>query len=353
MKVIAAIDVGYSNLKQAWLYVPDNVSGSSPLFKALKDLRSDNEEVRAESKLNTRIFPAGASPISELADSRSDNLMGHTVKLGDTQWRAPIDFADTQTVRRDFSGEYVKSDVWLALLKGALAEIDSPTIDTLVLGLPSSEFYKRPELKAYVEERATGPHELADKTVEVKKVVVIPQPLGTFYGQMLSCTNKEELEQLTESLVLVCDPGYYSFDFVLIQGGNRIYQDSSISTPNSVKAVCDNLRGVLKQKHQVNLQDGRIEQALRSDKTYVYAGGKKIEFSKELEEVAAEVASATLSEIRSSLHSKGYEPDIAIISGGGAKLFHKYIKDGTGVNRVDQADNPVMRNVIGYLHAAL
>lgn len=350
MKVIAALDIGYSNLKMAWLYVPDNAKGSSVLYRALKDARSGDTE---NNSLETRIFPAGASPVSELADARATSLLGHNVLIGDEQWRAPINFSDTQTVRRDFSSEYVRSDVWLALMKGGLAEIDSPEIETLVLGLPSSEFYRRPELIELIVERAKKVHDLGGRSVEVKNVQVVPQPLGTFYGQMLSCSNSEEVEQLTESLVLVCDPGYYSFDFVLVQNGNRIYPDSSISTPNSVKAVCDNLRVVLKDKHKVNLQEGRIEEALRVSRTYVHAGGKKITFAQELEEVCKAVASTTLSEIRSSLHSKGYEPDIAIISGGGAELFEQYIKEGTGVNRVDRAQNPVMSNVIGYLHAAL
>lgn len=355
MKIFAAVDIGYSNLKVAWLNAPDNSEGLRVLRRGIKDCRDDDESVRANSSLVTRIFPAGASPVQDLADTRSTNQIGHTFKMNDTEWRAPIDFADTQVNRRDFSSLYVKSDEWLALLRGALAEIGSPEIETLVLGLPSGEFYNEElGLKALLQERAQGIHELTDDLqVNVKKVKVIPQPLGTFYGQMLSCATADEVQLLTESLVLVCDPGYYSFDFVLISGGNRIYPDSSISTPNSVKEVCDRLRQRLKQDHGVNLQDGRIESALRQGKAQVFAGGKRIPFEKELQEIAEKVANTTLSEIRSSLHSQGYEPDIAILAGGGAKIFEPYILKGTGVNRVDHAEDPVMMNVIGYLRDAV
>lgn len=355
MKTFVAADIGYSNLKMAWLSVPDNTKNPiSVLFRGIKDSRSDDPEERENSSLVTKIFPAGASPVADLADTRASDLSGHTIMLDGKEWRAPIDFADTQVNRRDFSNLYVKSDEWLALLRGTLAEAAVSEVDTLVLGLPSSEFYdEETNLKDYVKTRALGVHPIRDDfSVEVKNVEVVPQPLGTFYGQLLSCKTPEEVELLNESLVLVCDPGYYSFDFILIQGGNRIYKDSSISTPNSVKEVCDRLRVRIKNDKAVNLQDGRIEAALRQGKKYVFAGGKKISFEAELKEIAGRVANATLSEIRSSLHSKGYEPDIAILSGGGAEIFKEFIKEGTGVNRVDTAENPVMMNVVGYLRAA-
>ncbi|CAM3781642.1 ParM/StbA family protein [Vreelandella rituensis] len=349
MPIVAAMDLGYSNAKLAWLH-----SSGAPLedlYLGIRHSRSDDPDKRAASALKTRLFPAGAAPIDALADSRSEEMPGHIVKVNGEDWRAPVDFKDIQGNYRDFSSEYVKRDVWLALLKGCLAEIGEPEIETLVLGLPSNEYYNSPDLEKTIIGRAKGKHELDGLTVNVKEVLVVPQPLGTFYGQLLS-SDKERAEFLLESLVLVIDPGFYSCDVVLINEGKRIYQDSSVSTPNSVKAICDQLRAHLKETHQIPIPEGRLESQLRQGK-YTVAGAKGLHnFKDDLKVIAKDVATSALDGIRSQLHSSGHEPNIAILTGGGADLFEPHVKEGTKVAAVYKTDDPVMMNVIGFLRAA-
>jgi len=351
MSVIAAADIGYSNLKLAWLVVPKGEDPFDALFTSLQQAGSDSEAVRASSALEARITPAGAAPVSDLADAQASDLPGHVVSVDGVDWRAPIDFKDAQVNHRDFSTEYVKRDAWMALLLGSLAEIDEPVIDTLVLGLPCNEYYRSQGMRDLVVERARGEHKIGDKIVQVKEVKVIPQPLGTFYGYIMT-TEPDVAEFLMESLVLVLDPGYYSLDCVLVSEGSRIFQNTSMSTPNSVKAVCDQLRSKLKEEKGIPVQDGLIESRLRQGKMVIPGATGMYNFESDLHEVAKDVAEQSLSEIRSRLHSAEREPNVAILTGGGAGLFEPYVKEGVHVPNVLKAEDSVMMNVLGYLRAA-
>lgn len=351
MSVIAAADVGYSNLKLAWMVVPKGEDPLTALLTSLQQASSENEAVKASSALETRISPAGVAPVADLADARSSALPGHTVNVNGVDWRAPIDFKDSQVNHRDFSSEYVKRDSWMALLLGSLAEIGEPVIDTLVLGLPCNEYYRSAGMREVVIERAKGEHKLADMNVTVKEVKVIPQPLGTFYGYTLS-SEPDVAEYLMESLVLVVDPGFYSLDCVLVSEGSRIFQNTSMSTPNSVKAICDQLGARLKDRHGIPLQEGLLESKLRKNSYTVPGVGGMYNFQDDLHEVAKEVAEQSLSDIRSRLHSAEREPNVAVLTGGGASLFEPHVKDGIRVPSVLKATDSVMMNALGYLRAA-
>lgn len=351
MSIIAAADIGYSNFKLA------KFRGNSLalLHKAISGLHDETPLTDEDGYpvLEMLTMEAGAAPVSDLVDAMSGNIPGYTVEVNGDAWQAPIDFSDSQQNHRDFSHQYATSDRWLALLKGGLATMGEPVIDELILGLPCSEYYETPELRDLVIRRALGTHTIEGFDVEVKNVKVIPQPLGSFYGFMLE-SPKNLIEVMIESVVLVIDPGFYSFDFCVLVEGTRLHQGSSSSTPDGVKAICDKLLPRLKEKKKIPIQPQKLESQLRKGKHRLPTpDGEMFDFTEDLNEVAEEVASTALTAVRTKLRDCGLHPSIAIVTGGGASYFEPHVKEGTDVGRVYMTSDPVMMNALGYLRHAV
>lgn len=353
MAVMAALDIGYSNVKIAWMHS----TSMRDYRRALLAYSQPADQEDESPALHTRVFPACAVEKHNMASALGMGPMpGHTVTVDGAEWQALISPEDAQNVQRDHSDRYVLTPIWQALWKGALVEIDEDVVDTLVLGLPSRQFYDADTpLVETMKESIVGTHEIAGRSIEVKNVQVVPQPLGTFNGHLLS-SDKDQVELLMDSVVLVIDPGFFSTDTVLIGEGRRIYQDSSGSSVHAVSQICDRVAKRLVSEMGVRTTPQRIEKRIREgNRTVRLPSGKAYDFSTELAEESKDVAYAALNEIRARIFKAAEVPNIVIVTGGGAEFFYPHVADnldGIDPEAVHLVEDSVEKNVLGYLRLA-
>ena len=202
-KTILAIDVGYGNTKLVWGTARDE--SCELLFKSIAPTTRQNDDA----------FAGFSQPMDRVAISVNNRnfLVGPEAYL-----------AGSATTILD--KDYIKHDEYLALLRGAMYYMMKKSgtikqkIDGLVVGLPISNFN---EHRDALLKLAIGIHTLPTPVgmrsmygstfdVLVDKVLVLPQPIGAlrnYAGNLHSGDN---------SVSLIVDPGYHTFDWVIAYG---------------------------------------------------------------------------------------------------------------------------------------
>jgi plasmid segregation protein ParM len=167
---VLAVDVGYGNVK---------------FVKRL-----------ADGKIERRMFPAlapahlaGTVSTHEFSTKR-DTVV---VRVDGNNYEVGFDVRDAITPTNsggDLSDEYTKTPNYTALLYGAIAYSGADTIDCLSLGLPVHIYNQKvPQLGTssvttvaqVLKNKYLGKQSFGARAIEIKDVVVIPQPIGTLF----------------------------------------------------------------------------------------------------------------------------------------------------------------------------
>jgi plasmid segregation protein ParM len=178
-------------------------------------------------------IPSDPSAMRALGQSSRDTF---DVPAAGAMYEVGLDIDLAQTggdFGRDITDQFYLSPIYEALTKGALRYMGEETIDLLVLGLPVNQ-YLNSDRREYLEKTYRGEINIGGgKTVEIKEVLVRPQPLGGYIelGNHIDDLNKaisstegalEPLEQdadLASLTTLVVDPGEHTTDWLLIRRG--------------------------------------------------------------------------------------------------------------------------------------
>lgn len=107
---------------------------------------------------------------------------------------------------------FADSDAYIALVRGALAYMNVPRIDYLVVGLPVSTY--RAKAKA-LRKRLMGEHPVNGQIIEVRELEVVPQPIG---GMLEYGIRNNILVKMQGQTSLLIDPGYFTLDWVVTAG---------------------------------------------------------------------------------------------------------------------------------------
>lgn len=196
-KIIRAIDLGYNGTK----YTKDVVDGN-PVFDVFPSVAPAPPSVDVDGGFDLHVF-----------DER-DTV---TVDINGVKFEVGPDSLDIQQAgeTRVLHDQYIHSDQYMALTLGAFYYMDVDVIDILVVGLPVNSAHLSKELAS----KLTGTHKINDeKTVEVKKVLVIPQAYGGFRDFYNKYKENDQLFYDEEETTLMVDPGYYTFDFFMLKG---------------------------------------------------------------------------------------------------------------------------------------
>lgn len=271
-KVARAIDAGFGCMK----------------FTRKGDGIHDGSEVIFES------FPSIALPSGETAaDDGTRRLDTLRIKVDEQFYEVGRDIGKTMAGNefgRDMTDAYYDSPVYHALMRGALSYMGDAKIDVLALGLPMNHFVNKDRV-AKLEEAYTGTVTLADgKSVEIKKVIVHPQPLGGFLSmgnklaeinavlQQYPDSGQNEIQsaaELMEKNILVVDPGAYTLDWLVINNGSAIEKVSGACSDAGRMRVCLQVAQVIGEEIGSPLGAGfmqEIDEALRLKKHFRYNG---------------------------------------------------------------------------------
>lgn len=277
------------------------------------------------------------------------------VTLDGRPWAVGVPANRVQNHVQAIHQDRINEPEYKAIFYGALASIGRPVIDLLVTGLPVDQ-HADPKAVAHLTALMSGWHTIhtsADghvRKVFVKKVQVVPQPVGAFVD---ACTRFPKLEErLTSQRVLVVDPGHYSVDYVVVNGG--AIEDAHSGTSRSAGSVAiDAMAKFIHEKEGVDPPEDRLEDALRKGVNEIYVGRRTIDI-RPARAAAAQALQASFTQMVSKLRSigdrRGPLVDFVILAGGGSELMKEMIETFCRANGAEllASRDPVMTNARGF-----
>ena len=194
----------------------------------------------------------------------------------------------------------------------------------------------------------TGSHLLIPgKKVTVSKVDVIPQPLGAYldmYWQQGS-----EANVLSEGRVLVIDPGFYSVDWVIIDGG-ALRQSASGSSLDAMSVLLHETSRLIAESHDGTVNIDRLEEALRTGRNRVFLFGTEIELTPYLVTASSTVGRQALEALQQSIRREMGSVDIVILAGGGAAIYKECVSEEFPKSKVLMNSDPELANARGFYY---
>jgi plasmid segregation protein ParM len=241
--------------------------------------------------------------------------------------------------------DYVETEEYLALLRGALAFMKVDHVDLLVLGLPVATYAAR---KTQLERRAIGQHDVGNRRiVTVAKAIAIAQPQGALVTYAMQ---HESLEAIKRQESLVIDAVSRTFDWLCARG-LRLVANRSGSAPYGVYDITQRIAEAITSKLGVPYEDrDAIDLALRKQKPLrLFGDPHPIERYKPIVESIAKEA------VRAMLMSIGgtHRFDNVVLVGGGAFLFKKALREAFPRQRIQEVADPIYANVRGFQRAGM
>lgn len=255
---------------------------------------------------------------------------------------------DSNDSTRNLNEQYIHSDQYKALLYGSLYYMGHDVIDLLVVGLPVSGLNKTAELEKII----VGEHHITkDKKVEVKKVLVLPQPLGGLYYCISNPELDESFEDLIDEYNLVIDPGFLTFDFI-VSNGDKLIESRSSAKPGGVSKILSAIATSITEKHNLakryeNLS--AIDKGLKKRRMKI--NGKKEDLNEHIKNTK-DIIEGSVTYMK-NIVGDGSDIDNIILIGGGSDIFKKTIESHFVNHKIISIEDPQMANVKGYYSAGL
>jgi plasmid segregation protein ParM len=310
-----------------------------------------------DGEAHSILMPSGAGRASLMPrklNNEPDLKGGESVLVPNGQgsaeeWVAGVDQIHIQHSVRQTHENYTATSEFYALYLAALARFGVDQIDLLITGLPVSQYYGvgAKERIAALEQRMSGRKHISSQvTVDVKKVKVVPQPLGTFMG-VVEEPKYRPLATRNDLQTLVIDVGYYSADYVVISG-KSVRDTNSGSSTLATSIILEKAAAAVSRRAGKPVSRDQLDMAMKRGSTIVAIGlERELDFAEELRAAAAEVAPQVVGEVLGAMRTVG-TVDLVIVTGGGGHLYLDKIREAfPGVDVISPAD-PVMANAKGY-----
>ena len=297
-------------------------------------------------------LPVGAGPISmcnTTISGEADIGCGQEVTISGQPWVAGVDPSRLSGFVSTMDESYATTDEYRAIFYAALSTAGAETVDALVTGLPVTHF-QNASMKDELTKMMVGRHYVREGlVVEVKHATVVPQPAGAFAAHTMDTMSGHSAVKLSSGrTVLVVDPGHFSLDWVIFNGGFAL--KNSGSTSSAGEALVSSAAKLLSDQHGVCVTPARLQAAVLSSSGPLLVGRHSIDFWPALTEVAGEIVRDNLKAIRGSVRgvNDNMGLDIILLTGGGAALFHDAIENAFKDSTVLTVRDPVTANARGF-----
>lgn len=248
--------------------------------------------------------------------------------------------ASFEADHRVLHDNFIDTSHYMALYYGALSQMDTDEIDLLMVGLPVDLMdSKREEL----ESKLQGHHKInGSRTVNIKKVNAIAQPLGGFLNYMATSDLMSELNSATNLLI---DPGFFTVDFLLTKGLRDIRSKSG-SHPTGMSSYLEAIANEISAEYKINYTNiSQIDQCLHSGGFKLY--GKDVDLAKYHEKAVSAIMPG-VEEIANKV-GEGEDVHRIILVGGGANVFLDSIKAIFPNHSIElDSSSSIISNVLGY-----
>lgn len=328
MSFVLGMDIGYSNLKLTM-----GESGTKP------------DEI---------LMPAGAGPSSKLLrefaidDSKNNKEKNCYVNINGSEWVGGVSMSSLEGVERDLHADYPSTDKYKALFYTSLLKTGRTHIDKIVTGLPVDQFKDFEKRESLVSKLKgdRGGHQINGSTfVTVGSVVVLPQPMGAWMNLLAEI---DDVELLEEGRIVVFDPGYFSTDWVAMQG-RSLKNDSSGTSTQAMSRILETASDIINKERDTNsCNKDQLEDAIRRQREYIFIDGNRIVFKEYIDLAAKEIAPQALSKMKQSMRDDNRNPDIFLITGGGGLTYADAAREVFPKSRVIIPQNPTMANSNGF-----
>lgn len=265
------------------------------------------------------------------------------VNVEGTLYEVGPDSADLETSdsTRNLNDQYIYTDQYRACFYGSLYYMGESEIDLLVVGLPLTTIHRAGDLKKML----VGTHRINDSmTVVVKDVLVLPQPMGGFYYCLSQSEQREEFEFLREETTLAIDPGYLTFDFLVVNG-DKINDARSDAHPGGVSKVFRAVAESISRKFGLQYDNlSAIDKSIAR---------RKIKISGQVEDLLEHIRYAKPA-IEGSVNfmrnvaGDGADIDNIILFGGGQSIFARTILNYYRTHTVYVLGDAQAANVKGF-----
>lgn len=246
---------------------------------------------------------------------------------------------------RALSTDRTKDIVTNIMFLTSLALLSNKPVEQFVVvtGLPVKDFTLYKDL--YVE-KFVGIHEIVvngePKTLMVDKVIVVPQPYGTYVSQLWKEDGDFD-EEFASDHVGILDIGFGTSDFIQVNKYQYLEKFSSTSA-NGISSVYREISNFLTTTHGIKKEQFELEDIIRSGKMKIRGG--VIDLSEEIAAAKRSLAKKIAVEIKSSW-TNFMEIGMILITGGGGAFLFEELKELLG-DDILLVKNPQTANVVGY-----
>jgi plasmid segregation protein ParM len=214
---------------------------------------------------------------------------------------------------------------------------------SIATGLPVDHMRDADRLK----QALLGQHLIQTDSCEiianVTDVIVMPQPYGSLYSQMLNANGDINIYH-TAMRTGVVDVGNFTVDIALDDDGEYVDSESG-SVEGGVHTAHERISTMLERDHEEKIPHKLVERVLRDG--IFSAAGKPIDYSAEVEDALQPLRSATLGLMRSKWRS-GKTADVIYLTGGGAELVYEQVVEAYPQTKLLQQAQTA--NARGYLY---
>lgn len=302
MKVLGA-DIGFG-------YTKATDGRQSQIFKSVVGEAAEiqfSESLLPGAASQPRHFIIGTDAyfIGELAEAQS---RGRGFTLDQTQ----------------FLAKYAKTLALAALTPF----VDSGEPVRLVTGLPISFFRKHREaLTALLQNRHTlsivKPNgEREEKTLNIERVRVVPQPFGSMFNLMLNDIGKAASQRFISEKIGIIDIGFRTADYTISEK-TKYSERGSQSSDAGIAAAYQAIANVLHEKSGVSVELYRLYDGV--SRGSIKIKGKRYDLTGVVQAAFQQLATRIAQEVN-RLWADDWDIDAIVISGGGGAVLAQYLQ---------------------------
>ncbi|MGL4818691.1 MAG: hypothetical protein ACRC5C_01760 [Bacilli bacterium] len=219
--------------------------------------------------------------------------------------------------KQDFSR--IEDESYMRLSIGTLAKhfMRSTDIASYAVGLPLSQYKAN---KDALIDMFTRPHEIAvngkDVVIDIKRTMVIPQPVGTYYFLLVTQSVKQ-----TDHTVII-DGGHLTNDIVLLKGNDVA---ASVNDDNGAKYLMLDIKEYIAETYKTNVPVERISEVLRNGLFY---DGETIRVG--LDDAVTDIKRKHFEKLMNTVRNGGLRLEDAhniVLTGGASALYANVAKE--------------------------
>jgi plasmid segregation protein ParM len=319
---VLSCDVGYFSVKAAYRLRGYIETFSFPSVT----IRSTRESLRSSTEFLGK------------NESRVEVGVGSTTYVIDT---SNSSLPSSAAVRAEIDN-FPVTEEYTALTLASVKKTRASRIRCLVLGLPIHTMTKH---ASYLKSRFEAVHHLDDNHIcVVEKVVVLPQPLGSF--AMLRAQNIISPDRTANTCIV--DVGWHTTDAIVIGHDGSPDLERSVGLPGGAARVVREVARLVTEKTGVRIENlDRVDFAIRTRKPLLLAGAP-IDLGPFLSLASKDtthIANAVLTGLKTAEDLQVYA------TGGGGTLYVDAFSQAMGFP-VTLVERGQMANALGFLIAA-